>query len=325
MQTVRKASLRLVIDTDTGSDDAVALLMAACRPGVVIEAVTTVAGNVDLDQATRNALYTLELASADHVPVYRGCERPLVHAHESAQHVHGSDGMGNTNLRPPQGAARDLHGIDALLELSQSSPFRKLTLVTLGPLTNIAAALIRDREFLERFQHVYCMAGAADMIGNIAPSAEYNAWADPEAAAILLSAATPQRVTMVGWDVSRQDAVMTPSDQLRLRELATPLALFVDDINQTVNAWTEQVTGLPGYDLPDPIAMAIALNPGIVARSERATVTIGLGAEVRGQFIIDRRHLAQPPNVTVVRRADGKRFRQMLFDTCRSVNSATSS
>jgi purine nucleosidase len=306
----------LLIDTDTGSDDAVALVLAAASGLGHIVGVTTVAGNVPVAQATRNALYTLELAGAADVPVYQGCPRPLIRPLETAQDVHGSDGMGDTDLPPPRGTARPEHAVDALLRLAHAHPAGTLTLVTLAPLTNVAAALARDRDLLGRFRHVYCMAGAADCVGNASPTAEFNVWADPEAAAIVLEAAEPERVTLVGWDVSRRDAVMTPEDQHALRSIGTPLATFADRINRVVNVWVRTVTGLAGYDLPDPITMAVALRPALVTGSERASVRVALGDEARGQLLIDRRHTAPPPNVTLVRRADGAAFRSLLFDTC---------
>ena len=306
----------IIIDTDTGSDDAVALLIAALSGQAQIRAVTTVAGNVDVGQATRNALYTLELAGATDVEVFVGCERPIIRPHQSAQHVHGTDGMSDTNLPEPSLRARDQHAVDALLQIVATEPPGSLTLVTLAPLTNIAAALVRDRALFDRLAHVYCMAGAADAVGNISATAEFNVWADPEAAAVVLEHATPDKVTFIGWDVSRQDAVMSAADQQALRNLGTATARFADAINQTVNDWTTSVTGLVGYDLPDPIAMAIALDPSLITEQETATVTVALGDEVRGQLLIDRRHNAAAPNVRLVRRADSARFKQLLLRVC---------
>ena len=301
----------LVIDTDTGSDDAVALLLAAASGLGRIVAVTTVAGNVPVAQATRNALYTLELAGAGDVPVYQGSHQPLVRPPHTAQGVHGHDGMGDSALQAPTSAPRPDHAVDALARLAHPG----VTLVTLGPLTNIAAALARERSLLARFRHVYCMAGAADGVGNISPTAEFNVWADPEAAAMVLAAAQPEQVTWIGWDVSRRDAVMAPADQLALRSLGTPLATFADRINQTVNEWSLAVTGLAGYDLPDPIAMAIALRPALIARTEQVHVRVALGDEARGQLLIDRRRTAPSPNITLVRNADATAFKSLLFDT----------
>lgn len=306
--------MRLVIDTDTGSDDAVALVMAA-QTATVIEAVTTVAGNVPLPQATRNALVTLELAGRPTVPVYEGCDRPLIRPLETAQHVHGPDGMSGVPLPEPANAPAHGNAVDELLRLAaQEGP--ALTLVTLGPLTNLAAAIVRDRKLLQRFRHTYCMAGAADTAGNVAATAEFNVWADPEAAAIVLQAATPQSVTWVGWDVARRDAVMTRDCQQDLRALGTPLADFADQINQAVNVWATEVTGVAGYDLPDPATVAVALRPEIVRQAETVHVRVALGDEARGQLLIDRRHNAAPANVNLVRRIDRRGFRRMLFEAC---------
>ncbi|GAA2872902.1 nucleoside hydrolase [Nonomuraea rubra] len=281
--------------------------------GGEVLAVTTVAGNVPLATATRNALITLEMAGQAGVPVHPGCDRPLTRPPSTAQHVHGLDGMGDVGLPEPARGPAEGHAVDVLLSLPRRHP-GELTLVTLGPLTNLAAALLRDRELLTRFRHVYCMAGAADMRGNVSPTAEFNVWADPEAARVVLQAATPDRVTWIGWDVSRKYAVMTPDDQRHLESLGTPLAAFAHRINRTVADWARNVTGLAGYDLPDPVAMAVALRPELVLGSEQAHVDVAVGDETRGQLVIDRRRSAPPPNLTLVRRVDEQGFKQLLFD-----------
>ena len=303
----------LLVDTDTGSDDAVALLLAALDPSVRISAVTTVAGNVPLPLATRNALISLERADAGAVPVHEGCDRPMLRPLHTGQEVHGEDGMGDIGLPDPAAAPSGGHAVDAILDLARRRP-GELTLVTLGPLTNIAAALLRDRSLLTRFRHVVCMIGAPDMVGNVSATAEFNAWADPEAARIVAEAATPDRVTWVGWDVSRKDTVITPADQERLRALGTPVAAFAHEINRKVAEWASAVTGLGGYDLPDPVAMAVALRPGLVTESEKAHVRISLDPETRGQTHPDRRVVADPPNVTLVRRVDEGGFKDLLMD-----------
>ncbi|MGW6498486.1 nucleoside hydrolase [Nonomuraea angiospora] len=307
--------LPLIVDTDTGSDDAVALLLAAASGLGDVHAVTTVAGNVPLATATRNALISLQTAGRPDVPVHEGCESPMTRALSTAQHVHGQDGMGDLDLPDPLGAAEREHAVDVLLTAPRRLP-GELTLVTLGPLTNLAAALLRDRDLLGRYRHVYCMAGAADLWGNVSPTAEFNVWADPEAARVVLQAATPDQVTWIGWDVSRRDAVMTPADQLRLERIGTPMAIFAHRVNRTVAEWARDVTGLSGYDLPDPVAMAVALRPELAVERERAYVDVALGDETRGQLIIDRRRSAPAPNLTLVRRVDETAFKQLLFDTC---------
>jgi purine nucleosidase len=305
--------LKLLVDTDTASDDAVALLLAVLDDRAELAAVTTVAGNVPLPLATRNALLTLERAGAHDVPVHSGCDRPIVRPLSTAQEVHGTDGMGDLGLPDPLGHARPEHAVDVLLDTARARP-GELTLVTLGPLTNIAAALLRDRGLLHRFAHVYCMIGAPDAVGNISATAEFNAWVDPEAAEVVAAAAEPDLVTWIGWDVSRRDAVITPAEHQRLLALDSPLGEFAARINRTVGDWAVRVTGLAGYDLPDPVAMAVALRPDLALDTETAYVRTALGDELRGQTIVDRRHTGTPPNVTLVRRVHEDRFKQLLFD-----------
>ncbi|MEV1169175.1 nucleoside hydrolase [Nonomuraea sp. NPDC049784] len=307
--------LPLIVDTDTGSDDAVALLLAAASGLGDVRAVTTVAGNVPLATGTRNALISLQMAGRADIPVHPGCECPMSRTLSTAQQVHGDDGMGDIGLPEPERAAQPEHAVDVLLDYPRRHP-GELTLVTLGPLTNLAVALLRDRDLIGRYRHVYCMAGAADMHGNISATAEFNVWADPEAARVVLESATPDQVTWIGWDVSRKDAVMTPADQLWLEQLGTPMATFAHRVNRTVAEWARDVTGLSGYDLPDPVAMAVALRPELVLEQEQAHVDVALGDETRGQLIIDRRRSAPAPNLTLVRRVNERGFKQLLFDTC---------
>lgn len=308
-------ALPLLIDTDTASDDAVALLLASVGNRADLRAVTTVAGNVPLPNCTRNALIALDMAGRSDIPVFEGCDRPLVRPLRTARKVHGEDGMGDIGLADPTRSADSGHAVDVLLSLPREHP-GELTLVTLGPLTNLAVALLRDRDLLSAYRHVYCMAGAADMRGNSSATAEFNVWVDPEAAAIVADSATPEKVTWVGIDVARQAAVMTPSDQSRLVALGTRLSEFVQNINGTLAKWGRNVTGITGYDLPDPITMAIALDPSLATEEEQIHVGIARDGETSGQMLIDRRRTAPSPNLTVVRRADEAGFKQMLFDVC---------
>jgi len=304
-----------VIDTDTGSDDAIALMLAAHDPAATIEAVTTVAGNVPLDLATRNALYTLELMDHGGVPVYEGCARPLLRPLETAQWVHGEDGMGDIGLPPPTGSPSGGHAVDVLRELSLENP-GKLKLVTLGPLTNVAAALARDPEMLTRYEHTYIMGGAPDGVGNVSATAEYNVWADPEAAAMTLAA--PGAKTIVGWDVSRKYAVVDAERRTAFASIDTERSRFALDINRVLDRVARDYNGLEGFDMPDPITMAIALAPTLVVRSERVYMGVATADETRGFTYVDlRRSEAPPPNVTVVSEADGEAFMHRVYEMCR--------
>ena len=300
---------RFLIDTDTASDDAVALVMAAKAPDVHIEAVTVVAGNVPLDQAVQNALYTLELAGCP-APVYAGMSRPMLRPLETAQNVHGSDGMGDIGLPLSGRAPAAGHAVDALIAIIRRYP-GEITLVTLGPLTNIATALLRDPAIAGLVQRCVMMGGTSDSIGNVTPVSEYNIWTDPEAAKIVFESGLP--IEMIGWDISRKYATFDPSQSAALRAIGTPLAEFCVDIQSAVDAFATSTTQLTGYDLPDPIAMAAALDPATVEYEHWTVVIETLGALCRGQTVVDPLGLLnQPPNVKVAVRASRARFLELL-------------
>jgi purine nucleosidase len=298
-----------VIDTDTASDDAVALLFAALDPTITIRAVTVVAGNVPLAYAVRNALGTLALIGRHDIEVYAGRDAPILRRLETAQDVHGEDGMASVALPTPHRGFEAEHAVDALRRLAHEGGH---TLVTLGPLSNIASALLVEPDILTRFEHTYLMAGAPDGHGNVNTLGEFNVWADPEAASIVFNA--PGDKTMIGWNISRLYAVVTEPEQEVLRALG-PLGEFICDINRVVFEFCRDVTGLAGYDLPDPIAMNVALDESIITRSEHVIlgVTTGDDEVSRGHTYIDRRAgRSQQPNVRVVWEVDEAKFKARL-------------
>ena len=301
---------RLLIDTDTASDDAVALVMALMHPGTTVEAVTVVAGNVPVDQGVQNALYTLELCGSE-APVFGGAGRPLLSDPASAQEVHGVDGMGDIGLALSGREPAPGHAVDVLVETVDSHP-GELTLVTLGPLTNVALALLKDPFFPDKVKNCVMMGGTGRGPGNVTPLAEYNIWADPEAAKVVFEAGMP--LTMVGWDVSRGFAVFGPEDSSRLRGIGTPLAEFCVDIQRVLDRWAKENTRLAGFDLPDPIAMAVALDPAVATETQHLFVAVETGGTwSRGQTVVD--HLGvtgREPNVEVVTKASRPRFLEIL-------------
>jgi inosine-uridine nucleoside N-ribohydrolase len=292
--------VRLLIDTDTASDDAVALLLALRTPGVEVEAITVVAGNVEVDQGVQNALYTVELAGS-HVPVYAGRTGTTHFGHA----VHGRDGMGDIGLplagrEPASGDA-----VDALERAIRGSP-GELTLVTLGPLTNVAALFERGVAALLR--DVVIMGGTSDDVGNVTPDAEYNVYADPAAARTVFR--SDARMTMVGWDVSRKYAVFEPRDWEELRALG-PLGAFSVDIQRTLVEFCKTTLGKESFDLPDPIAMAVALDRSVVTETVRARV------EVDRETAQTHLRTDGGPQCDVVVAASGDRFRALLRDALR--------
>lgn len=301
---------RFIIDTDTGSDDAVALVMALRHPDVQVDAITIAPGNVPMKQGAQNALYTVELCGAD-VPVHEGLERPLLRPLETAQHIHGEDGMGDLGLPLAGRAPAPGHAVDVLVDLVNRFP-GEITLVTLAPLTNIAAALLRDPSIAGKVKDCFVMGGTGRMHGNITPVAEYNIWADPEAARIVFESGLP--ITMIGWDVSWQYAMFSPGDVADLRAIGTPLAHFSVDIQAVLDRWARENTALDGFDLPDPVAMAVALDPSVVTEHKRLHVAVETRGELtRGQTVVDHIDtLRETPNTNVVFSVDRARFLAML-------------
>lgn len=288
---------RLLIDTDTASDDAVALVMALRDPQVQVEAITVVAGNVPVDQGVQNALYVVELCGSD-VPVFAGLAQPMMRHLETAENVHGSDGMGDIGLElagrvPAMGRA-----VDVLVETFLSAP-GEIDLVTLGPLTNLAAALLRAPELVDAIGHCYVMGGTGAGTGNVTPLGEFNFWCDPEAAKVVLRSGLA--VTMIGWDISVASATFDPDQASELRSIGTSYAEFAVDIQAVLNEFALSETHLPGFDLPDPIAMAVAIDPSI-AETELRYVDVEIGdGHARGHDIVDWLDVtATAPNVHVV-------------------------
>ena len=279
-----------LIDTDTASDDAVALIMALRHPGVRVEAVTVVSGNVPLKQATENALYTLELCSATNVPVFIGADRPLTREPAHAEWFHGSDGFGNRNYPRAKLRPQPEPAVDAIIRIIRNTP--GIELVTLGPLTNIALALQHDPSIVQNIKRCIVMGGNPCCEGNVTPAAEYNIWCDPEAARIVFRSG--MNLEMIGWQLCRGDANLSPADIGYVRHLNTPLAHFAIDINCTAMEANQTQCGEIGIALPDPVAMAVALDPTIAIESSPHRVEIECESELtRGMTIVDRLNVSQ--------------------------------
>jgi purine nucleosidase len=277
-----------LIDTDTASDDAVALIMALREPSVRVAAITTVAGNVPVPQAARNALYVAELCGSD-VPVFIGAAQPLSREYTHAQWFHGSDGLGDRGYPAPRRSPHPSRAVDAMIACIHENP--GITLVTLGPLTNVALAVAKDPQIADKVARCVVMGGNPCCEGNVTPAAEYNMWADPEAARIVLRSKMP--VELVGWHLSRNEAVLNREDIQRALDRATPLARFAIECNFTAREAYRIQTGEIGISLPDPIAMAIAIDPSICVLASSHFVDIEVAGELtRGATIVDRLNVA---------------------------------
>jgi purine nucleosidase len=283
-----RAMQTFLIDTDTASDDAVALIMALRAPEVRVAAITVVAGNVNVQQATRNALYTVELCDAN-VPIYSGAEKPLLRPYQDATWFHGRDGLGDHNYPAPKRTAQDLHAVDAIIQVIEENA--GLVLVTLGPLTNIALAVSRSPSIVGKVSRCVIMGGNPCCEGNVTPAAEYNFWVDPEAAQIVMRSGLP--IELVGWHLCRGEAVLGEKDIERVLSFETKLARFAIESNSHARVALRKQTGEDGICLPDPVAMSIALDPRVGADWGEHYVEIETQSEIgRGMSIVDRLNVA---------------------------------
>jgi len=311
-----------LIDTDTASDDAVALIMALRARDVRVAAITTVAGNVPVQQSTRNALYTAELCGAD-VPVYSGADKPLIRTYENATWFHGKDGLGDHGYPAPRRSAEKLHAADAIIETVESDP--GLVMVTLAPLTNVALALAKRPEIAKKVGRCVVMGGAPCCEGNVTPAAEYNIWVDPEAARIVFHSGMP--VELIGWQLSRYDAVVRDNDIARIEGFQTKLAHFAIECNSHARRAYKIQTQEDGICLPDPVAMSIALDPSIGTEWSSHYVDVETQSELtRGMTVVDKLNVAadernratwaplvqHPPNAKVCWQIDVKRWKAAL-------------
>jgi purine nucleosidase len=274
----------MLIDTDVASDDAVALIMALRSDTVHVAAITTVAGNVPVERATRNALYVAELCGAS-TPVYQGSAQPLSRALVTADWFHGNDGLGDHGYPAPSRGPEKQHAVEAIIETARRHS--GLTMVTLGPLTNIALAIAQAPDIARKIGRCVIMGGAPCCEGNVTPAAEYNMWVDPEAARIVLRSGMP--LELVGWHLCRGAAVIRPADIERVNQIGTKLAKFAIECNSTGRAAFRKQTGEDGISLPDPVAMSIALDPSIGTDASDHYVDVETATELtRGMTVVDR-------------------------------------
>lgn len=281
-------SRTFIIDTDTASDDAVALLMALRHPDVRVAAITTVAGNVELEQATRNALYAVELSGVD-APVYMGSAGPLRRDLVVAEFFHGSDGLGDQGYPAPRRAVAEGEAVHVLVETIRSNP--GIVLVTLGPLTNVAKALTRAPDIAELVGRCVVMGGAACTVGNVTPAAEYNVWVDPDAARLVFRSGLP--IEMVGWELCRGPATLSEQEMGMVRDFGTPAARFAIDCNRSALAAARKQSNEPGLPLPDPVAMAIAIDPSVCIRRSDHYVDVETESDLtRGMTVVDQLDVA---------------------------------
>ena len=279
---------KLLIDTDTASDDAVALIMALRSPLVEVLAITVVAGNVPVEQGTQNALYCVELCAAS-VDVFMGAPAPLVRPLEDASWFHGRDGLGDHGYRPATRQSATGFAVDAMVRVIAAHP--GIEIITLGPLTNLALALRQAPELAANVSRCVVMGGAPCCEGNVTPTAEYNFWVDPEAARVVLRSQLP--LELIGWQLSRGEAVVHGQEIEALLALKTSYAEFAVRCNDTAAAAYQTQTGQQGIALPDPTAMAILLDPALASQTSRHYMDVQVDSGLtRGMSVVDRLDVA---------------------------------
>jgi purine nucleosidase/pyrimidine-specific ribonucleoside hydrolase len=315
----------LLIDTDPGIDDALAMLLALRSPDACVDAVTTVAGNVPVERATANAARVLAVAAPDPMPLLAaGAAAPLKRALVTAGHVHGLDGLGNLDrFLDPDGRRRypepdsriEMRGAPEVILEAAERGGRDLTIVALGPLTNLALALQQDPRRMARTGRIVVMGGALAVPGNITPAAEFNIYVDPEAAAAVLEAGLD--VELIPLDVTRRVVLKQATLTERLRRCPDGIARFILDFTLHGFAFGAEREG-GGIVLHDPLAMAVALDPSLVTFEPACVEVECEGKLTRGLTLMDRReipsHRKRAPTCRVAVEVDAERVLAMVLE-----------
>ena len=299
-------SIPIVVDCDPGHDDAIAILLALASPEVDVRGVTTVAGNQTLEKTTRNALKVLELAGRGDIPVAAGADRPLRRELRTAAHVHGETGLDGPDLPEPATAPVSAHAADFLADLLEPG----VVLVPTGPLTNVALLFQRHPEVKERLQRIVWMGGAMGQ-GNVTPAAEFNAFVDPEAAAVVFASGV--EVTMIGLDITHK-ALFTRAHADRLRDTGKA-GRAVAELSDFFQRFHENRYGFDGSPIHDALAVAEVIDPALVTAVE-CNVEIETASQFcDGRTVVDRWHVTdRPRNARVGVDVDAERFLELLVE-----------
>ncbi|TMJ77053.1 MAG: nucleoside hydrolase [Alphaproteobacteria bacterium] len=302
----------IIIDTDPGTDDAVAILLALAAPELDLLGLAAVAGNAPLVATERNARAVLELAGRTEVPVYAGCPRPIGGGAVTAEHAHGESGLGGLELPPPQLALQPGHGVDFLVETLRTSPPRSITVCALGPLTNVAAALIKAPDIAERIGELVVMGGASYALGNTTPCAEFNIHADPLAAAIVFGSGAS--ITLIPLDLTHQ-VMSTPERMERVRALGNRCGLAAALLMSPPRARKTGRGQPPAYALHDPCVIAYLLAPELFEGAETNVAVETQSPLTLGMTVIDWRGISgRPRNARVMTKIDADGFYALLTE-----------
>lgn len=301
---------KFIIDTDTASDDVIAIITALREPSIDVLALTVVAGNIGIDQAVQNALVAIDVANTYQPRVYKGMGKPLFRDLFTADNVHGADGLGNMFLNIPDIPVESEHAIDALIRLIEENPY-EIELVTLGPLTNIAMAALKAPETMNKLKSITLMAGTGLGAGNTTETAEFNVYVDAEALAIVLNLEVPK--LFVGWDVIEKRSFITEKDLNDLKNSQSDTAKFAVRCTESLYEYCKKL-GLNGFELADPTAMICAIWPEVMTKCINAYATVETKKDENyGQIFLDQQ--SSTPNSVTCIDLDSDLFKTYLFNS----------
>ena len=301
---------KFIIDTDTASDDVIAIITALREPSIDVLALTVVAGNIGIDQAVQNALVAIDVADTYQPRVYKGMGKPLFRDLFTADDVHGADGLGNMFLNTPDIPVESEHAIDALIRLIEENPY-EIELVTLGPLTNIAMAALKAPETMNKLKSITLMAGTGLGAGNTTETAEFNVYVDAEALAIVLNLEVLK--LFVGWDVIEKRSFITEKDLNDLKNSQSDTAKFAVRCTESLYEYCKKL-GLNGFELADPTAMICAIWPEVMTKCINAYATVETKKDENyGQIFLDQQ--SSTPNSVTCIDLDSDLFKTYLFNS----------
>jgi purine nucleosidase len=303
---------KIIIDTDPGQDDAVAILLALASPELEVLALVAVAGNVRVTQNAYNALQILEVAGRPDVPVYLGCERPMRHPLITAEYVHGATGLDGPTLPAPQIQPQRSHGVDYIIETLLAHDPGTITLCCLGPLTNIGMAMVKEPAIVSRIAEIVLMGGGCFEAGNVTPAAEFNIYVDPEAADLVFRSGVP--ITQVPLDVSHSMLTTQPRIDA-FRALGNRSGVVTAEMLEFFERFDEQKYGTDGGPLHDPCVIAWLLKPELFS-GRFCNVTVETASELTmGMTVADWWGVTKrPKNATFMRDIDHEGFFELLIE-----------
>jgi purine nucleosidase len=301
----------IIFDTDPGIDDSLAILLAVASPELVIDGISTIHGNASTTQTTRNTLAILELAKASHIPVYKGYDLPLVKESLLSPETHGNSGLGYANLPVPATKPQVKHGSDFLIDSIMSKP-GEVTLVAIGPLTNVALAIRKEPRIVENVKEVLVMGGAIQHAGNTTALAEFNTFVDPHAAHVVFHSGMP--ITLTPLDVTYQ-CIFTVADLNRLLRIDSPITKFIADATRFYMEFHDQYQSIQGCVINDPMTLALTFMPEICDYQDLVMdVDISTGVGLGNTFADFYNYEKKPANMRVAMGVRPRMFMELFLE-----------